>query len=847
MSLFSKGISSLFPDESKKLVKSLQPIADEVFSFEEELKSLGDEALKERGIMLKEKVMKALHGLSGEELKKTEKKILDEVLPEAFALVREASRRTLHMMHYRVQVIGGILLHRGHIAEMRTGEGKTLVATLPAYLNALTGRGVHVVTVNDYLSRRDAVWMGQVYDALGLSVAVINHQSSYVYDSSAKVAEEEDAERDEVGSYKVLYDFLKSCSRQEAYRADITYGTNNEFGFDYLRDNIGYNKEQIVQHTHHYAIVDEIDSILIDEARTPLIISAPAQESSDMYKRFAQIADSLIEGEDYSVDEKQRAIALTEAGITKAESALGISNLYSMEGVRQVHHLETAVKAKALFLREREYVIKDGAVVIVDEFTGRMQPGRRWSDGLHQAVEAKEGVKVEQESRTLASVTFQNYFRFYEKLAGMTGTAETSKEEFYKVYGLIVTPVPTHNPIHRIDHEDLIFQTEKGKWQALTRKVKALHEKGQPVLIGTISIEKNEEISKYLERAGVPHAVLNAKNHEKEGEIIAEAGKKGAVTIATNMAGRGVDIKLGGPNATDAEREDVLALGGLYVIGTERHEARRIDNQLRGRSGRQGDIGETQFFVSLEDDLMRVFGSSNIKSMMGRFGIPEDEPVTSRMVSKALESAQEKIEGFHFDARKHTLQYDDVLNHQRTSIYGRRRKILNQEDGVVEDMFAELIAEKPELADTIKQKEEKYGKDAVHHVVRVMMLQIIDMLWMDHLDAMEHLRSSVNLRAYGQRDPLVEYKKEGLRAFKSLEATLRNELTLFIENLDGFFAAQAAQQQSFVPVIPNNEKKIDASKIGRNDPCPCGSGKKWKKCGELNTEEHQKNMQAQAV
>jgi preprotein translocase subunit SecA len=850
MSIFSKGISSLFPDESKKLIKSLQPVADKVFSYEEELKSLSDELLKNRGLALKARVMEELKGLTGDELKKTEKKILEEVLPEAFALVRESARRTLHMMHYRVQVVGGILLHRGHIAEMRTGEGKTLVATLPAYLNALTGRGVHIVTVNDYLSRRDAVWMGQVYDALGLSVSVINHQTSFIYDSSAKVEAEEDAKRDEVGSYKVLYDFLKNCNRQEAYRADITYGTNNEFGFDYLRDNIGYNKEQIVQHTHHYAIVDEIDSILIDEARTPLIISAPAQESSDMYKRFAHIADTLIEGDDYTVDEKQRAIALTEAGITKAEQGLGISNMYSIEGVKHVHHLETAVKAKALFLREREYVVKDGEVIIVDEFTGRMQPGRRWSDGLHQAVEAKEGVKIEQESRTLASITFQNYFRFYEKLAGMTGTAETSKEEFYKVYGLVVTPVPTHNPINRKDHEDHIFQTEKGKWQALTRKVSELNEKGQPVLIGTISIEKNEEISKFLERAGVPHAILNAKNHEKEGEIIAEAGKKGAVTIATNMAGRGVDIKLGGPKATEAEREEVLAQGGLFVIGTERHEARRIDNQLRGRSGRQGDVGETQFFVSLEDDLMRVFGSSNIKSMMGRFGIPEDEPVTSKLVSRALESAQEKIEGFHFDTRKHTLQYDDVLNHQRTSIYGKRRKILDGDEGIVEEVFAELIAQKPEVAETIKQKEEKYTKEAVHHIVRVMMLQIIDTLWMEHLDSMEHLRSSVNLRAYGQRDPLVEYKKEGLRAFRSLEATLRNELILFVENLDGFFAQQQAQaqaaQQNFIPVIPNagNGEGEVQGKIGRNDPCPCGSGKKWKKCGELNTEEHQQLMAA---
>ncbi|MEN9338208.1 MAG: hypothetical protein RIQ41_522, partial [Candidatus Parcubacteria bacterium] len=470
-----------------------------------------------------------------------------------------------------------------------------------------------------------------------------------------------------------------------------------------------------------------------------------------------------------------------------------------------------------------------------------------------------EGVKIEQESRTLASITFQNYFRFYDKLAGMTGTAETSREEFYKVYGLVVTPVPTHNAIRRLDHNDLIFQTEKGKWQALTRKVKELHEKGQPVLIGTISIEKNEEISKYLERAGIPHAVLNAKNHEREGEIIAEAGKRGAVTIATNMAGRGVDIKLGGPSATDAEREGVLSLGGLYVIGTERHEARRIDNQLRGRSGRQGDVGETQFFVSLEDDLMRVFGSTNIKSMMGRFGIPEDEPVTSGMVSRALEGAQEKIEGFHFDTRKHTLQYDDVLNHQRTSIYGRRRKILQNDEGIVEEVFAELVAQKPELADTIAQKEEKYSKEAVHHILRVMMLQIIDTLWMEHLDAMEHLRNSVNLRAYGQRDPLVEYKKEGLRAFKALEMTLRTELIAFIENLDGFLAAEQARanKQSFVPVIPAQEGGSNQEggskggahqdKIGRNDACPCGSGKKWKKCGELNTEEHQQLMGEQRV
>ncbi len=853
MSFIDEALKAVFPDESKKTIKSLTPLVDKVFSYEDELKALNAEALKERSISLKQKVMKELDGLSGEDLRRTEKRVLEEVLPEAFALVRESSRRTLQMMHYRVQVIGGILLHRGHIAEMRTGEGKTLVATLPAYLNALTGRGVHIVTVNDYLSRRDSVWMGQIYDTLGLSVSVINHQSSFLYDSTHLSKEEEkndDAVRDDVGSYKVVYDFLKPCNRQEAYRADITYGTNNEFGFDYLRDNIGYNKEAITQHTHHYAIVDEIDSILIDEARTPLIISAPSQESSDMYLRFSEIASSLTEGDDYTVDEKQRAIALTEEGINKAEKALAISNIYSVEGMKYVHHLETAVKAKALFLREREYVVRDGEVIIVDEFTGRMQPGRRWSDGIHQAVEAKEGVKIEQESRTLASITFQNYFRFYEKLAGMTGTAETSKEEFYKVYGLVVTPVPTHNPIHRIDHSDLIFQTEKGKWQALAKKIHSLHKQGQPVLIGTISIEKNEAISKYLEREHVPHAVLNAKNHEKEGEIIAAAGKKGAVTIATNMAGRGVDIKLGGPQATDSEKEEVLSLGGLFVIGTERHEARRIDNQLRGRSGRQGDAGETQFYVSLEDDLMRVFGSQNIKNMMGRFGIPEDEPISSKLVSRALEGAQEKIEGFHFDTRKHTLQYDDVLNQQRTSIYTKRRKILFEDDVFVQEVFSELMQEKEGFENLVREKEKQYGRDAVHHVFRIMMLQIIDTLWMEHLDAMEHLRSSVNLRAYGQRDPLVEYKKEGLRMFKGLEASLRKELIAFVENIDGFFATQQAQMQNtFTQVIPSVDGPTNVSggtttnqKIGRNDPCPCGSGKKWKKCGEPNTEEHQKNI-----
>ncbi len=818
-------LTKIFPSENEKLIKKLQPIADKVFSYEEELKLLSDEDLKQKSLNLKSEVMKELEGLEGEQLKTKEKEVLNKVLPLAFALVREGSRRTLHMMHYRVQVIGGMLLNLGHIAEMRTGEGKTLVATLPAYLNALTGRGVHIVTVNDYLSRRDSVWMGQLYDALGLSSSVINHMSSYIYDRS-HVSNEGEKDEAEVSSYKVVYDYLKPCSREAAYSTDITYGTNNEFGFDYLRDNIGYNKEAIVQRKHHYAIVDEIDSILIDESRTPLIISAPAEESGELYKTFARIAGNLVEGDHYKVDEKQRAITLTEEGINKSEELLGISNIYTSQGMQYVHHLETAVRAKALFLKEKEYVVKDGEVIIVDEFTGRMQPGRRWSDGIHQAVEAKEGVKIQQESRTLASITFQNYFRFYEKLSGMTGTAETSAEEFYKVYGLVVTPVPTHNPVRRIDRNDLIFQTEKGKWKALSRKIKELNEKGQPVLIGTISIEKNEVLSKYLEREGVTHTVLNAKNHEKEGEIIASAGKKGAVTIATNMAGRGVDIKLGGPNATESEREDILALGGLFVIGTERHEARRIDNQLRGRSGRQGDVGETQFFVSLEDDLMRVFGSTSIKDMMGRFGIPEDEPIESKMVSRALEGAQEKIEGFHFDTRKHTLQYDDVLNQQRKSVYEKRRKILFKDKDYLEELLNSLSSYKENIGDLIKEKENAYGQEAFRNIVSVMLLQVIDQLWMDHLDQMEYMRNSVNLRAYGQRDPLIEYKKEGLRMFRQMEAQLMNDLIMFIENIDSVLATQTNSDN----IQARSSVKIGDVKAGRNDPCPCGSGKKVKKC-----------------
>jgi preprotein translocase subunit SecA len=801
-------ISKIFPGEDARFIKKLEPTVKKTLDLEEELKTLSDADLKQKSLSLRDQVRAAADPA----------KELDANIHIAFALCREAARRTLGMMHYRVQLIGGMLIHKGHIAEMRTGEGKTLVATLPAYANALVGKGVHVVTVNDYLSRRDAVWMGQIYAALGISVGIINHEKSYLY--TEVMNKEEDRVRDEAGAYKVEYDYLVACNRREAYAADVTYGTNNEFGFDYLRDNLVYSIEETSQRGHYFAIVDEVDSILIDESRTPLIISNAARDSEDLYRVFAQLAENMVKDVDYTVDEKQRAIAMTDSGIAKAESKLKVPSLYTAENMKLVHHLETAVKAKALYVREKEYVVKDNEVIIVDEFTGRMQPGRRWSDGLHQAVEAKEGVEVQKESRTVASITFQNYFRFYTKLSGMTGTAKTNSEEFFKVYGLIVTTVPTHNAIKRVDHGDLIYQSEKGKYKALAKKVKELNEKGQPVLIGTISIENNETLSKYLEREGVSHAVLNAKNHEREGEIIADAGKRGAVTIATNMAGRGVDIKLGGTHATQAEYEDVRDMGGLFVIGTERHEARRIDNQLRGRSGRQGDLGETQFYVSLEDDLMRVFGSDRIKTMMGKFGIPEDEAISNKMVSRALETAQEKIEGFHFDTRKHTLQYDDVLNQQRTSVYQRRRKVLENDTEYIESVLAE-ISKDEKVAAMISDKRIKYPGEFLS-LVRAVLLQIYDVVWMDHLEHMENLRQTVNLRAYGQRDPLVEYKREGLAMYKHLDGRVKSDLSAFIEHIDGVVMQMRMQE-----VV---KTKNEVGDLGRNDPCPCGSGKKLKKC-----------------
>jgi preprotein translocase subunit SecA len=803
-------LTKIFGDASSDFLKEAEATIKQINELEQGFTALSDEELR-----AKTAEFKALLA---------EGNPLDDLLPEAFAAVREASKRTLGQRHFDVQLIGGLAIHRGNIAEMRTGEGKTLVATLPAYLNALSGKGVHVITVNDYLSQRDAVWMGQIYNALGLTVGVISHDSSFIYNPEIK---EKDKERDEEGSFKVVHEFLKPVERIAAYRADITYGANSEFGFDYLRDNLEYEPEKIRQVDHNFAIVDEIDSILIDEARTPLIISAPSSESDELYKQFAKLAEKLEPEKDYEVDEKMHSVLITDDGITHAEKLLGIENIYAEGGIKMVHHLETALKAKALFHKDKEYVVRGGEngneVMIVDQFTGRLQPGRRWSEGLHQAIEAKEGTNIQKESKTYASITYQNYFRMYKKLSGMTGTAATSSEEFYKVYGLNTIIIPPNKPSGRADKGDLMFQSETGKYKAIARKVKSLQEKGQPVLIGTISIEKNEMLAEYLKREGIKYEMLNAKNHEREGEIIAQAGRKGAVTVATNMAGRGVDIKLGGNPATDAEYAEVRELGGIFVLGTERHDARRIDNQLRGRSGRQGDPGETQFFVSMEDSLMRIFANDLVKKMMGKLGIPEDEPIENKLISRSLESAQEKIEGFNFDSRKHILEYDDVLNFQRKTFYERRRKVLTEE---------------------------------MDPRVRQVKLQIFDTFWVEHLETMDYLRGSVNLRAYGQRDPLVEYKKEGLKLFKEMEEAIESSTKEAIEKLNedpnAFSGASDTQKQALQ--ITNNSSptpslttREGAASVGRNDPCPCGAvnpdtGKvyKYKHCGLINAPHHKK-------
>jgi preprotein translocase subunit SecA len=768
-------LDTFFGPTYQKELKTMQPLVAAINNKES---SFADADLVEQVALLKTNVGR---GTS-----------LDDVLVDAFALVREAAKRTMNMRHYDVQLIGGMILHRGKVTEMRTGEGKTLVATLPATLNALVGKGVHVVTVNDYLARRDAVWMGQIYAALGLQVGVINQGASYLYDPGHQ---ELDEERDTEGVYKIFYEFLRPCSCQEAYQADITYGTNSEFGFDYLRDNIEYEADNIRQQHHAYAIVDEIDSILIDEARTPLIISAPAPEAGDLYVQFAQIAAPLQEGTHYTLEEKSKTAALTDEGVEAAERALGIDNIYTSKGLKYVHHLETAVRAKAVFTRDKEYVVQNGEVVIVDEFTGRMQPGRRWSDGLHQAIEAKEGVPIQQESRTYASITYQNYFRMYDKLCGMTGTGLTSQEEFYAVYGLEVIPVPTNRDVARIDRNDLIYQTEAGKFKAIIKKVKEVHETGQPILIGTASIESNERLAAALRQAGIPHEMLNAKNHEREGEIIAAAGHKGAVTLATNMAGRGVDIKLGGPTATPEEAQAVKDLGGLFVLGTERHEARRIDNQLRGRSGRQGDKGETQFYVSMDDSLMRVFGGDRVQGLMKTLKMPADQPIEMRLISKSLESAQTRIEGFHFDSRKQILAYDDVLNKQRQQIYAKRRRLLMKEEGAVEELISELLTTHPHAATALEQKRQQFGAEEFDDLLRRAALQLTDMLWVDHLEAMAYTRNSVRLRAYGQRDPLIEYRKEGTRLFSALQETLLSRLAEVVPTIEPKVVAATEEQQ----------------------------------------------------
>jgi preprotein translocase subunit SecA len=856
-------------------------------------------------------------------------KKLVNLRPRVFALTREAAKRSIGQFHYDVQIVGGIVLADGKITEMKTGEGKTLTATLPLVLFALAGKGSHLVTVNDYLSRWQASLNGRIFHYLGLSVSSIQHEQSFLYDPTYQ-PEAEEIERLEGETTGLVMDVkhMRPVSRREAYAADITYGTNNEFGFDYLRDNMAQSADRLVQRDLFYAIVDEVDSILIDEARTPLIISQPDTDPTDKYIQFAKIVDRLEEGEenkdaetmtgDYVVDEKHKAANLTDEGINKIEKILNIPNIYDTTGgVTTLHHIVQALRAKTLYKKDRDYVVRDGEIIIVDEFTGRMMFGRRYSEGLHQAIEAKENVKIQQESKTLATITFQNLFRLYSKLSGMTGTAKTEEEEFFKIYQLHVVTIPTNKPMVRNDKSDVIYKTEPAKFAAIAKEVRERHAKGQPILIGTVSIAKNELLSEELRKAGLKFEMLNAKNHEREAQIISQAGRHGAITVATNIAGRGVDILLGGNPVDPDEAAAVREAGGLYVIGTERHESRRIDNQLRGRAGRQGDPGLSQFYVSMEDDLMRLFGGERMKSMMNRLGIPDDQPVEAKLVSRSIESAQKKIEGLNFDTRKNVLEYDDVLNHQRTVIYRQRRRYLTMEqnpeiqtelkeeildlfgkeiEGTVIEAFsteesheqaakqimetlgtmiplpanaAQLITESAgnsankefavtdELQKIVEQsflaKEEEIGQELYWQIQRQIILQAIDSLWMEHLDTMDHLRDSVRLRGYGQRDPLVEYKKEGHGMFQRLQADISRQIISSVLRV-----TVQAQPHEHVHTQPSNvtlsapglqetsaatmSSDPAMANIGRNDPCPCGSGKKYKKCGLLNTVEHQQNM-----
>ena len=830
-------------DNNDKEVKRLRAKVDEINGFEEGLKNLSDSSLARCTDKFRDRL--------------AEGKTLDDILPEAFAVVREASRRILGMRHFDVQMMGGICLHEGKIAEMRTGEGKTLVATLPTYLNALTGKGVHIVTVNDYLAKRDSIEMGRLYNFLGLSVGLVRHDMDFP-------------------------------ERKYAYSCDITFGTNNEFGFDYLRDNMVVDMKQMVQRELNYAIVDEVDSILVDEARTPLIISGPGTKPTETYVRMAKAVNVLQEGVDYTVDEKAKTVAPADTAIPKIEKALGIKNMYDPENMEMSHCFMAALRAKALMKRDRDYVVKDGEIIIVDEFTGRLMQGRRYSDGLHQAIEAKEGLEVQRESQTLASITFQNYFRMYNKLSGMTGTAKTEEDEFLKIYKLPVIVIPTNRPIARIDHPDVIYKTKRAKYKAVANDVEAIHQKGQPVLIGTTSITQSEELSRILSQRNIPHNVLNAKFHEQEAEIIADAGQKSAVTIATNMAGRGTDIKLG---------EGVPELGGLFIVGTERHESRRIDNQLRGRAGRQGDPGESRFYLSLEDDLLRLFGSDNIAHIMDRLGMGEDDPIEHKLITRSIENAQKKVEGRNFDMRKHVLEYDDVMNQQREVIYGERRKVLLGDNlrehilgmlgGIIEAQMNQYANEKlypeewslenlitdaegiyapkgrmkleeledmsrDELQDFLNQvaeesytqREQLFGEDNMRELEKIIMLRVVDNRWMEHLDRMDMLREGIGLLAYGQRQPLVEYKIRGHEMFNQMIASIQNDIASLIfrvniitreqqeamerENQQRMAAAKANHGDDFQENVKQPVK--NGEKIGRNDPCPCGSGKKYKNC-----------------
>ncbi len=847
-------------DSNEKAVTRLQPLVREISDLEPEWQGLSDDALKAKTQEFKAALQ------DGEEL--------DDLLPEAFATVREAARRVIGQRHFDEQLMGGVALHQGKIAEMKTGEGKTLVATLPVYLNALTGRGVHVVTVNDYLARRDPQWMGPIYHFLGLSVGCLQHQASYLYDPDHK------SEDDSLA-------LMRHVDRRSAYAADITYGTNNEFGFDYLRDNMVVDMSRKVQGELHYTIVDEVDNILIDEARTPLIISGPAQESTQLYAEFARHARSLQE-EDYEIDEKRRSISLAPSGVEKVERLLNVDNLYASG--HYVQYIENALRAMKLYGRDKEYVVRDGEVVIVDDFTGRLMPGRRYSDGLHQAIEAKEGVKVQRESITYASITLQNYFRMYGKLSGMTGTASTEAEELSKIYKLEVVVVPTHRPMVRQDAPDLVYSKEDAKFQAIAKDLEELSRKGRPVLVGTVSIEKSEKLSDILKRRGVSCEVLNAKQHEMEATIVAQAGRPGAVTVATNMAGRGTDIILGGnpaslditPEQWQADHDRVVELGGLHIVGTERHESRRIDNQLRGRAGRQGDPGSSRFYVSLEDDVMRRFGGDRIKGVMEWAGMGEDTPIENRVVNKALETSQSKVEGFHFEIRKHLVEYDDVANMHRDVIYSERRKILegadlkaniqdmvskelsslaaerladeNSDNWDVDTLFAELNAILPappdlssgsmsnmhpeeirgrllESADVMYQsRENQIGLEEMRTLERLVMLRTIDSHWVQHLTAMENLRQGIGLHAFGQRDPLVMFKHEGHRMFQELLGRIQHDIvhTIFRVGL----ATETGPRRTQMPMPQPQPQAGTAAngKVGRNRPCPCGSGKKYKRC-----------------